>query len=200
MAMKMAYTNGYINKDEMGLFINEVKNRLVNTYAHRPSSISIHIINACLLYFKIDSEELPSVQECAKCLENNDVYVQKEYAHYLSLMGKRVKEVEGDIYKKLLSFYEDIFYDFKDKLISKSEDRTILHKVFSEYSMQFSLLQALGECQSKKEDVHLFLFFLVSSPDESMQTLAKEALAKCKDKALSTFEKFLLKDNYLEDS
>ena len=116
IAIQTAYENRFIKTYDIDFFISTVKERLLQSYINRPSSISVNLINECLLYYHLDAPQLPTAKDCIRKLYDKDLHVQQKYAYYLSLMTDKVKEVEKEIYTRLVEFYQEKFFTFKDKL------------------------------------------------------------------------------------
>ena len=188
MALQTAYENDYIQEYDKNFFVSCVKERLLKVYKNRPASIPINMINETLLYFHLDSPDLPSASECIEKLYHKDLHVQQEYAYYLNLMGITAKEVEEDIYQRLVAFYQELFYGFINKLTGEEFKEEKIQKTVTELSTQLALIQALGKCKSDNKEIHLFLLFLLSNNEERIQRAAKDALINVKDKALKTFK------------
>lgn len=194
MVMQTAYENDYIKTYDLEAFISAVKKRLLQAYDHRPTSISVNMINEVLLYFHIDSPHLPTVKECVSKLYDKDSAIQKEHAYYLSLMGVKAKEYERDIFERLVAFYQEKFFSFKDRLLKKEPTQEKSKKMVTELGTQLALIEVLGNCQSDNKEVHLFLLFLLSNQETSIQNAAKRAFLPIKEKALYTYKSFDLEE------
>ena len=192
MVLQSTYEKGQVQDYDINFFITVVKKRLLEVFEHRPSSIPINMINETLLYFKLDSPNLPSTSKCIDKLYDKDLNTQQEYAYYLSLMGAKAKEVEEDIFRRLVEFYQEKFFTFKKKLNGEVPKEEKIKKVVTELSTQLALIQALENCKSDNKEIHLFLLFLLSNNEELVQNAAKKALINIKDKALITFKQMEL--------
>ncbi len=198
MAVQTAREHGYLKKVDMDFFVRQVKTRLLDSYIWHPSTISLNMINECLLYFGLESPHLPNPQECIKKLYDKELSVQKEYAFYLSLMQEKAKEVEDEIYERLLSFYQESFLKFKQKLKEESLSHTTRKKTVSELNTLLALIKALGNCKSENREVHIFFLFLLSNSEERIKESARKALSHCWDKASSTLKKLYLCEDDLK--
>jgi len=196
MGLQTAYENGHIKSYDINLFISYVKECLLASYEKKPSTISINMINETLLYFNLSSIHLPSPRDCVEKLYDKDLRVQQEYAYYLSLMDIKDKEIENDVFKRLLGFYQEKFFDFQHKLKSEKIQEEKIKKVVTELGTQLALIKALGNCKSNNSDVHLFLLFLLSNNENRIQDEAKSALIKIEEKAIKTFELFQVQKEY----
>lgn len=195
LAIQAAYKNNYIKTYDINFFISCVKDRLLQSYENRPSSISINLINECLLYYKLDSPALPTPKDCIQKLYDKNLHLQEEYAYYLSLMEDKAKEVEEDIYERLVAFYREKFFTFKEKLSGSKPHEHKIKKVVTELNTQLALIQALGNCKSDNKDVHILLLFLLSNNEDRVKSYAKKAFINCKEKAIKTFKTLHLEES-----
>ena len=199
MTVQTHHKNHLIQNEEIDFFIGKVKKRLLNSYQQCPSTISINLINECLLYFHLHSPELPTPQECVQKLYDKKLHIQKEYAYYLALMPQKVTEVETEIYHRLLGFYYEQFYAFKQVLYLGTPAKTNKKKIVSERDTLLALIEALGNCKSDNEEIHLFFIFLLSSHEKKVKVLAKRGLLNCKEKVLNTLNRLNLSEKKLKD-
>ncbi|PHR54707.1 MAG: hypothetical protein COA44_12525 [Arcobacter sp.] len=188
MGFQIAYENDSILEYDLNFFISALRPRLLEIYDKRPSSISINMINETFLYFNIDSPHLPSPKQCVAKLYDKDLYIQQEYAYYLSLMGDKVQEVEDDIFKRLIAFYQESFFIFKQRIQGQKIQDEKLKKEVTELSTLLALIQSIGACKSDKEEVHLFFLFLLSNNEDRVKSTAKKAFVNTQEKAEKTFE------------
>lgn len=187
ISFQIANENNYIKQADQNYFITTIYKRLLNAYRYCPRSISSTMINECLLYYKISSPHTPTPTQCVKNLYESDLSIQKEYAYYLVLMQDKVKEVEEEIFQRLMAYYQEDFFPFLEKFmpINLKEDRP---KLNTQFGILLALIEALGNCQSSSKKVHIFFIFLLLSQEGSIRAFAKRAIKKCKQEIKLTFE------------
>ena len=129
-------------------------------YRYCPRSISTTMINECLLYYKISSPHTPTPQQCVENLYESDLSIQKEYAYYLVLMQDNVKEVEEELYQRLMAYYQEDFFPFLKKFIPISTQQ-IYPKLSTKLGILLALIESLGNCKSSSKQVHIFFLFTI---------------------------------------
>lgn len=190
IALQSAFHRNEIPQEHLDLFVDSVKERLLDAHAWRSPAISTNLINETLFFFKLDSPNLPTPQTCVNKLYAADTKTQREHAFYLALMAEKAKAVEEEIFRRVLIFHEIDFYFFMqafnmgELLQVEQEESTYDKPTFH------ALLEALGNTQSSAKEVHMFFVFLLFHPDEHVKSLASRGLLKCKAHMAPTLQGF----------
>lgn len=180
IALQSADRRQAIPQEHITYFREQVKERLLDVYAWQSPSLPTNMINETLLYFKLESPQLPTPQKCARKLYSSNSRVQREHAIYLALMTEKVKTVEKEVFRRVSIFHEMDFFLFKTAF-QMGELLQIENADAAYDRMTFhALLEALGNTQSSDTEVHMFFIFLLFHPSEQVKTLASNGLLKCK--------------------
>lgn len=187
ISFQIANENDYITQEDQNYFIKTIYKRLLKAYRYCPRSISTTMINECLLYYKISSPHTPTPQQCIENLYESDLSIQKEYAYYLVLMQDNVKEVEEELYQRLIAHYQEEFFPFLKKFVQISSQNSY-PKLSTKLGILLALIESLGNCKSSSKQVHIFFLFLLLTQEGSIRAFTKRAIKKCKQEISLTFE------------
>jgi len=188
MGIEMFYERGEVTQKDLDYFISKIQVRLLDAYAWKSDVISVPMINETLFYFKLESDELPTMKECVQKLFDRDVKTQREHAYYLSLMGEGVREFEEDIFDKLLNFYRVDFYLFKEAFL-RGELLHVKIESDGDISTLLALIEVLVTCRSESKEVYIYFLFLALNEQAKVQEYSTQALLTCKEELLSVLEK-----------